>query len=88
MQTSSSGVVAWGINMFNPANSAGKWDIDTFVNGRKTTSGFHRTTGVYIPHGAVNAREARRGARFEVRGTLVGANGTSYTAVPNVCLIP
>lgn len=88
VQTSPSRTVAWGVNMYNPADSAGKWDIDTFQNGKKTTSGFHRVTGAYIPHGALNPKEARRGARFHVEATLAAADGKVFHSVPNDCIIP
>jgi hypothetical protein len=86
VQTNSSSYVAWGITMTPPSLSVGRWDVDTWLNGRKTTSGFHRTTtGPYIPHGAI---QARRGQRFVVTATLVSANGRTYVNVPNACTVP
>lgn len=88
VQTSSNRTVAWGVNMYNPKDSAGKWDLDTFQNGKKTTSGFHRVTGPYIPHGAVSPKESRRGARFHVEATVITADGRTIRSAPNECTIP
>lgn len=78
--------LAWGIKMYDPKESTGRWDVDTYLNGEKTTSGFHRTTtGPYLPHGSL---QARSGQRFEVRGTLVSASGNEYHTVPNECFVP
>ena len=72
----------WGIVMTPLKYSIGKWDVDTYLSGRKTTSGFHRrvTTG-YIPHGslAVPANKI-----FHVQARVVGPYGT-FVNVPNAC---
>lgn len=84
--TSDGPVVAWGITMYDMKESIGQWDVDTYLNGKKTTSGFHRTTTTpYIPHGSVLARS---GQRFNVRATLLSASGHFYTDVPNECSVP
>jgi hypothetical protein len=86
VQTNSSSLVAWGITMTPPSLAVGRWDVDTWLNGRKTSSGFHRTlTGPYIPHGSI---QARRGQTFVVTATLVSANGRTYVNVPNACTVP
>lgn len=88
VQTAPNGTVAWGITMYNQADVAGRWDIDTLVNARKTTSSFHRAlTGPYIPHGSVPPAEATRGGHFSVAGTLVSANGKTFQTAPNDCII-
>jgi len=72
----------WGIVMTPLENSIGKWDVDTYLSGKKTTSGFHRTVTVgYIPHGslAVPANKV-----FHVQAEVVGPHGTAASA-PNAC---
>jgi hypothetical protein len=61
--------------------SIGKWDADTYLSGRKTSSGFHRTVKVGYPHGslAVPANKV-----FHVSAKVVGQYGT-ITNVPNAC---
>jgi hypothetical protein len=44
----------WGIVMTPLKYSIGKWDVDTYLSGKKTPSGFHRTVKKgYIPHGSL-----------------------------------
>lgn len=72
----------WGIVMTPLKYSIGKWAVDTYLSGKKTTSGFHRTvTKGYIPHGslAVPANKV-----FHVQAKVVGPNGT-FVNVPNAC---
>jgi hypothetical protein len=72
----------WGIVMTPPAFSVGRWDVNTYLSGRKTSSGFHRTTtGPYIPHSslAVPANKV-----FHVQATVVTRFGT-FVNVPNAC---
>lgn len=84
--TSEGPVVAWGITMYDRNESRGRWDVDTYLNGRRTTSGFHRTTTTpYVPHGSVRARS---GQRFNIVASLVSASGRSYRSVPNQCFVP
>lgn len=86
VQTSDGPTVAWGINMYDPNESGGRWDIDTYINGRKTSSGIHRTEPApYTPHGSILAES---GQRFEVRGTLASQSGRYYHTVPNECFVP
>ncbi|KAA2261989.1 hypothetical protein F0L68_14945 [Solihabitans fulvus] len=85
VQTSPNKVVAWGIQMQPPSRSAGRWDVDTYLNNHKTTSGFHRTVGVYVPHGSI---QARSGQVFRVDATLVSVDGNTYHSVPNNCRVP
>jgi hypothetical protein len=72
----------WGIVMTPLSLSVGRWDVDTYLSGRKTSSGFHRTVHTpYIPHGslAVPANKI-----FHVQAKLVGPHGT-FVSVPNAC---
>ncbi len=72
----------WGVVMTPLKYSIGKWDVDTYLSGRKTTSGFHRrVTKGYIPHGslAVPANKI-----FHVQAKVVGPSGT-FVNVPNAC---
>lgn len=72
----------WGIVMTPLADSIGKWDVNTYLSGKKTTSGFHRSVTVgYIPHGslAVPANKI-----FHVQAEVVGPHGTA-ASVPNAC---
>jgi hypothetical protein len=72
----------WGIVMTPLSLSVGRWDVNTYLSGRKTSSGFHRTvTTPYIPHGslAVPANKI-----FHVQAKLVGPHGT-FVSVPNAC---
>lgn len=79
-------VVSWGVTMYDRRESIGRWDVDTFLNGKKTSSGFHRTTVVeYIPHGAVLARSGRR---FTLEATLLSAEGNPHHSVTNECFVP
>ena len=62
--------------------SIGKWNVNTYLSGKKTTSGFHRTVKVgYIPHGSLSVNS---GKIFHVMATVVGKHGT-ITNVPNAC---
>lgn len=89
MQTSDTDqgpVVSWAITMYDQGESVGRWDVDTYRNGKKTSSGFHRnTTTPYVPHGSILARS---GQRFNVEATLLSASGTSYHNVTNECFVP
>ncbi len=79
-------VVSWAITMYDEGESVGRWDVDTYLNGRKTTSGFHRNTSTpYVPHGSILARS---GQRFNVEATLLSASGRSYHNVTNECFVP
>lgn len=72
----------WGIVMTPLKYSIGKWNVNTYLSGKKTTSGFHRTvTKGYIPHGslAVPANKV-----FHVQAEVVGPYGT-FVNVPNAC---
>jgi len=72
----------WGIVMTPLKLSIGKWDVNTYLSGRKTTSGFHRTvTKGYIPHSSLDVRANRV---FHVQAKVVGPNGT-FVNVPNAC---
>ena len=84
--TSDGPVVAWGITMNNPNESGGRWDVDAYLNGNKTTSGVHGSEpSPYSPHGSILARS---GQRFEIRGTHISESGGSYGTVPNECFVP
>jgi hypothetical protein len=72
----------WGIVMTPPKLSIGRWDVNTYLSGRKTTSGFHRTvTAPYIPHGSL---AVPAGKIFHVQAKVVGPNGT-FVNLPNAC---
>lgn len=72
----------WGIVMTPLTDSIGKWSVDTFLSGRKTTSGFHRTvTKGYIPHGSLSVPANKV---FHVQAKVVGPHGT-FVNVPNAC---
>lgn len=86
VQTNNAHRIQWGITMYDSQDSVGRWDVDTYLNGRKTTSGFHRTTtGPYIPHGSLDARQ---GQRFHVEAHLQSANGETHHSVTNECIVP
>ena len=86
VQTSPSKVVAWGITMTPPSKSIGAWNVSTYLNDRKTSSGFNRTTtGPYIPHGSI---QARSGEVFRVEATVAATDGRTYHNVPNACQVP
>jgi hypothetical protein len=56
--------------------------VNTYLSGKKTTSGFHRTvTKGYIPHGSL---AVPAGKVFHVQAKVVGPNGT-FVNVPNAC---
>ena len=79
-------VVSWAITMYDEGESVGRWDVDTYLNGKKTSSGFHRNTSTpYVPHGSILARA---GQRFNVEATLLSASGRSYHNVTNECFVP
>jgi hypothetical protein len=64
----------------------GRWDVYTYLNGKRTTSAFNRTiTGPYRPHGSIAARS---GQVFRVEATLVSTDGRTYLSVPNNCRVP
>jgi hypothetical protein len=85
VQTSSSGYVAWGIYMYNPALDEGPWNVDVYVGSRRVD---HKSQD-YAPHGSVNPKDARKGAIFHITAThLAVANGKEYGSVPNECVIP
>lgn len=79
--------VAWGVTMAPYNLSRGRWDVDTYLSGKKTTSGFHQTTITdYTPHG--NVPGARVGQTFKVVAKLVSAvNGRTYYSVTNECRV-
>lgn len=72
----------WGIVMTPPSNSVGKWDVDTYLNGQKTTSGFHRDApNGYLPHGSLAVPSNQV---FHVQAKVVGPSGT-FVNMPNGC---
>jgi len=72
----------WGIVMTPPKYSIGRWDVDTYLSGKKTVSGIHRTfKAPYIPHGSLVAPS---GKIFHVQAKVVGPYGT-FVNVPNAC---
>jgi hypothetical protein len=72
----------WGIVMVPYYLSVGKWNVSTYLSGRKTSSGFNRTvTGPYTPHGSLSVPG---GKVFHVQARLVNRYGT-FVNVPNAC---
>lgn len=72
----------WGIVMTPLTYSIGKWNVSTYLSGKKTTSGFYRTVTVgYIPHGSLTVPPNKV---FHVRAEIVGPDGTFFNA-PNAC---
>jgi hypothetical protein len=93
------GVASWGITMHQMSESIGRWDVDTFGDSRKLTSGFHRTTTTpYVPHGSIQlgldgakiktGGMIRPGATFQVKAKLVSATGRTYISISNACTMP
>jgi hypothetical protein len=72
----------WGITMTPLGYSVGKWNVSTYLSGKKTSSGFNRTMdSPYIPHGSLDVRS---GKVFHVQAKVVGKYGT-FVNVPNAC---
>jgi hypothetical protein len=72
----------WGIVMTPLTYSIGKWNVSTYLSGKKTTSGFYRTVTIgYIPHGSLSVPPNKV---FHVRAEVVGPDGTFFNA-PNAC---
>jgi hypothetical protein len=72
----------WGIVMTPLAYSIGKWNVSTYLSGKKTTSGFYRTVTIgYIPHGSLSVPPNKV---FHVQAEVVGPDGTFFNA-PNAC---
>jgi hypothetical protein len=72
----------WGIVMTPRKYSVGKWNVSTYLNGKKTSSGFNRTTtSTYIPHGSLSVPANRV---FHVQAKVVTRYGT-FVNVPNAC---
>lgn len=71
----------------NPSTkSIGRWDVFTYLNGRRTNSAFNRTTtDLYVPHGSVTARS---GQSFKVEATVVSTDGRICKSVTNICRVP
>lgn len=62
--------------------SIGRWNVSTYLSGKKTTSGFNRTVTVgYRPHGSLKVPS---GKVFHVQAKVVGPDGTFVNA-PNAC---
>lgn len=79
--------VDWAVVMEPPAASVGRWDIDAYLSGKKTTSGFHRTTtGIYTPHGVVP--NPKSGLLFSVQGQVSDGFLTTYVVNSTPCRIP
>jgi hypothetical protein len=75
-------VLAWGITMTPFKYSIGRWNVSTYLSGKKTTSGFNRTVTVgYRPHGSLKVPS---GKVFHVQAKVVGPYGT-FVNVPNAC---
>ena len=74
--------LAWGITMTPYKYSVGRWNVSTYLSGKKTTSGFNRTVTVgYTPHGSLKVPS---GKVFHVQAKVVGPYGT-FVNVPNAC---
>jgi hypothetical protein len=72
----------WGIVMTPRKYSIGKWNVSTYLSGRKTSSGFNRTTtSIYIPHGSLSVPANKV---FHVQAKVVTRFGT-FVNVPNAC---
>jgi hypothetical protein len=72
----------WGIVMTPLTYSIGKWNVSTYLSGKKTTSGFNRTvTRGYVPHGSLSVPPNKV---FHVQAEVVGPDGTFLNA-PNAC---
>jgi hypothetical protein len=72
----------WGIVMTPRKYSVGKWNVSTYLSGRKTSSGFNRTvTAPYIPHGSLSVPANKV---FHVQAKVVTRYGT-FVNVPNAC---
>jgi hypothetical protein len=72
----------WGIVMTPLAYSIGKWNVSTYLSGKKTTSGFYRSVTIgYVPHGSLSVPPNKV---FHVRAEVVGPDGTFFNA-PNAC---
>jgi hypothetical protein len=72
----------WGITMTPLKYSVGRWNVSTYLSGKKTSSGFNRTvTSPYIPHGSLTVPS---GKIFHVQAKVVGKYGT-FVSVPNAC---
>jgi hypothetical protein len=83
VQESSNHTVAWGITMTPYYLSQGTWNVSTYLNGHKTSSGFNRyVPGTYTPHGSIP--NVRAGQTFHVSAKVVNQYGT-FVNVPNDC---
>jgi hypothetical protein len=72
----------WGITMTPFKYSVGSWHVSTYLNGKKTSSGFNRTVKhAYKPHGDL---QVRAGKTFHVQAKVVNKYGT-FVNVPNAC---
>jgi hypothetical protein len=74
--------LSWGIRMTPLKYSIGKWNVSTYLSGKKTSSGFNRTVKVgYVPHGSLTVPGNKI---FHVQAKVVGPYGT-FVNVPNAC---
>ena len=85
-QVNSAGQVVWGVVMRPSSKSVGVWNFDTYANGKKSVSGFHRAvTAPYIPHGFTP--ESRPGTVWSAKGfVMVGLE--YYYIVGDPCYVP
>lgn len=62
--------IAWGVSMSPPSKSVGVWKLSTYVDGKRTSSGFNRVIPdrPYIPHGTVPASEVGLGRSSRCEG--------------------
>ena len=86
-QVNQAGQVVWGVVMRPPSKAVGVWNFDTYFNGKKSISGFHRTlTGPYTPHGFTP--ESRPGGVWSAKGYVLAGNMEYHYIVGDPCYIP
>ena len=80
--------ITWGVRMNPSSKSIGQWVLGTYLDGKKTSSGFNRAVvdGPYQPHGTVPGTRVRPGQVFTVRGAIIAGPETEYLVISTPCI--
>ena len=80
--------VIWAVRMNPSSKSIGQWVLGTYLDGKKTRSGFNRPVIdlPYQPHGTVPGTRVRPGQVFTVRGAIIAGDGTEYLVISTPCI--